>query len=65
MWDRNYQDYPKDKLMGEEKHEAGKGVIGCEMKERFGWGHTHEEPPPSGGILSSIASLFCGSGEKK
>ena len=37
MWFRNFKDYPLDKPMKKKPVSSGKGIIGCEMKETFGW----------------------------
>ncbi len=38
MWFRRYKDYPIDAPLLKETVESGKGVIGCEMHDRNGWG---------------------------
>lgn len=42
MWNRKYKDYPKDSDMLKEKIESGKGIIGCEMHEVYGWAEAYE-----------------------
>lgn len=38
MWFKRYKDYPIDAPLLKETVESGKGVIGCEMHDRNGWG---------------------------
>lgn len=40
MWHREYQDYPIDTPIIQEKIEPSHGIIGCEMHEPDGWGNT-------------------------
>lgn len=46
MWSREFKDYPTDSTLKQEKVEPGKGIIGCEMHEPFGWGSSAHHPPP-------------------
>lgn len=42
MWYREYRDYKPDKPIIRQQVEPGKGIIGCEMHDLFGWGtHLH------------------------
>jgi hypothetical protein len=45
MWQREYKDYKKDQPLIKQTVESGKGIIGCEMHEIFGWGNTLQKPP--------------------
>lgn len=48
MWRTKYKDYPKDSSWKKERRETGKGIVGCEMNELYGWGESHhisEEKP--------------------
>lgn len=44
MWTRKYKDYPTDRALKQQRVETGKGIVGCEMHENFGWGHTYDLP---------------------
>lgn len=46
MWFREYKDYPIDKPLLKQQVESGKGIIGCEMHERNGWGVAFHRPFP-------------------
>lgn len=47
MWFKEFADYPIDTPLIKEPVEPGKGIIGCEMHERNGWGNTfYWEPTP-------------------
>jgi hypothetical protein len=65
MWDKRYQDYPEDSSLKSQQVEAGKGIIGCEMKEICGYGLTQKKPRSSSGWLSALFSLFVSLGKKK
>lgn len=61
MWPKNYKDYPVDEPLIKEKVETGKGIVGCEMHERNGWGdEIHQQPRKKRkGFLSTIlAQIF-------
>lgn len=45
MWAREFKDYPTDTTLKKEQVEPGKGIIGCEMHEPFGWGHSYHITP--------------------
>jgi hypothetical protein len=45
MWKNTYKDYKPDEKFTHKSVEPGKGIIGCEMNETFGWGA--QPPPPS------------------
>lgn len=60
MWHREYRDYETDKPLIKYQVEPGKGIIGCEMHDLNGWGHTihiavkkHHK-----GIIASLLTLF-------
>jgi hypothetical protein len=38
MWPKHYRDYPVNGDQVQQKVEPQKGIIGCEMHERNGWG---------------------------
>lgn len=40
MWWKEYQDCPYDEPLRKERVETGKGIIGCEMNDRNGYGTT-------------------------
>lgn len=37
MWEKKYRDYPPGASLKKCKLETGKGLVGCEMNEPFGW----------------------------
>lgn len=63
MWYREFRDYPPDSPLKQERVEPGKGIVGCEMHEHFGWGQAfHQHPPRKRGLL---ARLLGGGGAQK
>ena len=57
MWARKYSDYPPDSGLKKETVQTGKGIIGCEMNENFGWGelyHIHPKPNKKGFFRSLL-----------
>lgn len=46
MWFKRYKDYPIDAPLLQETVESGKGVIGCEMHDRNGWGIEQHQTVP-------------------
>lgn len=55
MWYKEYRDYPPDSPLKKERVTQGKGLIGCEMHEYNGWGHTyHETPPKKPGVIATL-----------
>lgn len=60
MWWREYKDYRPDSHIIKEKVESGKGIIGCEMHDRQGWGTTlhHYRKPHYGSISRFFAALL-------
>ena len=59
MWDQDYQEYPKDTANKKCQVEAGKGIVGCEMHEVYGWAaNFHKKPPKPPGLLQQLASLL-------
>ncbi|MBB65139.1 MAG: hypothetical protein CMO81_08750 [Waddliaceae bacterium] len=62
MWDRNYKDYPKNGKFKKNQVESGKGIVGCEMHETFGWqDKIHEKPSKESnrkGFLSGLCDFF-------
>ncbi len=44
MWFKEYQDYPIDSPNIQEPVEPGKGIVGCEMHEVYGWGERIHTP---------------------
>jgi hypothetical protein len=42
MWKNSYKDYKPNEKFIQSKIETGKGIIGCEMNESYGWGQKHE-----------------------
>jgi hypothetical protein len=59
MWHNTYKDCPHDTLLKKEEVSPGKGIIGCEMHERNGWGDTHRrhKKQPKG-MLSMLFSFI-------
>ena len=47
MWPKKYKDYPKDCPLKKEQVVSGKGIIGCEMHEKMGWGELTDEKKPN------------------
>jgi hypothetical protein len=47
MWSKEYQDYPTDTPLNKMQVAPGRGIIGCEMHERMGWGTTLHISPGS------------------
>ena len=43
MWDKRYQDYPKDEPTKREQIDMTHGVPGIEMHELQGWGISHHQ----------------------
>ena len=59
MWPKAYQDYKEDEPLIKEQVEPGKGIIGCEMHEKNGWGQTFaKKPAHRSGFLKSFLSFF-------
>jgi hypothetical protein len=60
MWWREYKDYRPDSQIIKETVEPGRGIIGCEMHDRQGWGLTlHQAQKPRRGSISRFfAALF-------
>lgn len=61
MWARKYKDYPPDSSLKQQTTESGKGIIGCEMHELFGWGEQHHIPKKKkGGTIRAILMQIFG-----
>ena len=61
MWWREYEDYPVDGTLKREKVEPGKGIVGCEMHDRNGWGETfHRRPKRRPGLFLTLVSFLFG-----
>jgi len=61
MWFREYQDYPIDSTLKQERVESGKGIVGCEMHERNGWqDHIHTYRPRKKGLISRLLDYWFG-----
>ena len=59
MWQKSYKDYEEDAPHKKERVTTGKGIVGCEMHERYGWGLTqHRYKGPNGGIVRALMALF-------
>lgn len=59
VWWREYKDYQPDTSLKQEKLESGKGLVGCEMHDRQGWGLTlHHYRSRDGRIARFFASLL-------
>ncbi|NGX60551.1 MAG: hypothetical protein K940chlam9_00011 [Chlamydiae bacterium] len=59
MWKNTYKDYPPDSPYVEEQVEPGRGIVGCEMHERNGWGESHHlPPPPKEGVIKTLLNFF-------
>lgn len=60
MWFKQYQDYPIDTPVIQEPVESGRGIIGCEMHEIYGWGSRLHVPikRPPGFIRQLLQSLL-------
>lgn len=59
MWHNTYKDYKKDGFFIKEGVETGKGIIGCEMHEIFGWQKKQHIPvQKKPGFLSSLWERF-------
>lgn len=43
MWPKEYRDYKKDEPLVKNRVEPSKGIVGCEMHERNGWGNTFQK----------------------
>lgn len=66
MWFREYKDYPNDTALKKAKVEPGKGIIGCEMHERAGWGIPHHRYRKSRkGLISRLLDQLFGSSKEK
>lgn len=46
MWYKEYKDYPPDTDLKHERVASGHGIVGCEMHEQLGWGHSHKMNTP-------------------
>ncbi len=60
MWKNTYKDYKPDTRYIQESVTTGKGIIGCEMNELYGWGEKHHITPskPKKGIKLFLSLLF-------
>lgn len=59
MWPKKYADYPVDESLVNQPVEPGKGIVGCEMHDRNGWGETDQITPlPRRGFLMTLLALF-------
>lgn len=55
MWDKEYEDYKRDKPLKKQQIETGKGWAGCEMHEANGWGNTyHQHKKKKRGMLAAL-----------
>ncbi len=56
MWDTEYKDFKKDDPLIKHQVNSGKGITGCEMHERNGWGETCQRTRLKGkkGLLLSF-----------
>jgi hypothetical protein len=61
MWKYHYKDHPNDLDAQKSRVEAGKGIIGCEMHEVFGWQDSHYlEEKRKLGLLRKMLLFFKG-----
>ena len=61
MWDREYRDYKPDEPLRKQNLESGRGIVGCEMHEIFGWGsRLHTPCPPEKGFLAVLLNRWFG-----
>ncbi|MCC5831548.1 MAG: hypothetical protein JJU12_00695 [Chlamydiales bacterium] len=59
VWRNNYKDYKPDEAWIKEQVEPGRGIVGCEMHEHYGWGiSTHRPKQKKAGLLSTILNLL-------
>lgn len=60
MWYREYRDYKPDEALIKQPVESGRGIVGCEMHEIFGWGNRlhHPQPRKRGFIANLFMHLF-------
>jgi hypothetical protein len=55
MWPKEYEDYQEDDPLKKERLETGKGIVGVEMNDSFGWGESfHTKPKPKKGLLARL-----------
>jgi len=55
MWPKKYKDYKKDEPLKKERVETGKGIVGVEMNDSYGWAETfHQKPKPKKGIFARL-----------
>jgi hypothetical protein len=61
MWPKEYQDYKIDSPLIKEPVETGHGIVGCEMHELNGWGHSFQISPKEkrrGALASFLTRLI-------
>lgn len=59
MWHNTHKDYKHDGASIKERVEPSKGIVGCEMHERNGWGNTlHRPKKKKAGWLSTLLNLL-------
>ncbi len=55
MWYREFSDYKPDEPLNKQTIETGRGIIGCQMHEIFGWGNRlHHPQERKKGFLSTL-----------
>ncbi|MFT4552910.1 MAG: hypothetical protein ACI9S8_001542 [Chlamydiales bacterium] len=61
MWYNSYKDCPPDEPLFKNQVEPNKGIIGCEMHERNGWGEKQHIPSHKAkGNLATLWSFLFG-----
>lgn len=55
MWFRSFKDYEYGKKLKKQSVESGKGIVGCEMNETYGWQtNLHKPKKQKKGLLARL-----------